>query len=110
MFDLMRLVPANKFGDAYELEKSYEETGAQVPVVIPARAHTVGVSICPEGDDFNGLLEMTYSPLNRVDAGDAKWYAVEAIHKVGIALSVKPCQAIRLNITSGHCKMEIYAS
>lgn len=113
MFDLMKLVPANKFGDAYELEKSYEATGPQVPVVIPARARTIFISIVPIDGDIEAVCEVTYSSMNRVDAGEAVWHnhcKASMQSTSTLLIEVKPCQAVRLNITKGHCKMEIYAS
>jgi hypothetical protein len=109
MLDSMKLVTALKQGDAYEYEKQYESTGPQLPVILPGRLR--GASAMVTGE-WQGEIEITLSSLFNVDSDKATWHAIFSTEDIAQnpIVDIPRCQAIRLNIKSGHPKMEIYAS
>lgn len=110
MFDSMKLVTALKQGDAYEYEKQYESTGPQLAVILPGRMSGANAIITGE---WQGEIEVTTSSLLAVDSDKATWvslFSTEQSAGLKGLIELPRVQAIRLNIKSGHPKMEIYAS
>jgi hypothetical protein len=95
--------PSGPFWEEHGTVSAGDSKVVEMPV-----SGDVGAAVYP-GADGSALIEATISPLARVQAGTAKWFAWDkgSVAADTIDLTIGPVRALRITATDADCDYDV---